>query len=361
MKVLLLLMVFLLTACASQTHKPEKRIEISEAEKEAWVAEVRQELRDRGRLELVSSRILIKGMDYCRALDHTAPYLGIRLGSNQGLQPEWQEVALTRLNLGSEPQVLQVIPSSPADSAGLEINDRILEVNGSVAKTVSDTLKMINEAAATDKPVTFTLRRASNRLVVSVTPTMACKSRVLMVHNNMIDTAIDGETIQITSGLLQFAQSDEEIAAIISHQLAHNARKHVRTNKIIGGLGGILVGAMGFAGDIGLALLSGGSYATSGFTQLGWAAGNAMAGGMSANQFQQADKDSLYVMASAGYGIDNVPVFWQRVQELNEPEGINALRNSHPFLPERSLAMEAAQKEIKEKIQNGNSPYALNF
>jgi predicted Zn-dependent protease len=161
--------------------------------------------------------------------------------------------------------------------------------------------------------------------------------------------------------LLQFAQSDEEIAAIISHQLAHNARKHVRTNKIIGGLGGILVGAMGFAGDIGLALLSGGSYATSGFTQLGWAAGNAMAGGMSTNQFQQADKDSLYVMASAGYGIDNVPVFWQRVQELNEPEGIDALRNSHPFLPERSLAMEAAQKEIKEKIQNGNSPYALNF
>jgi len=361
MKILLLLMIFLLTACASQPRTPEQPVEISEAKKEAWIAEVRQNLRDRERLELISFKVLTKGLDYCRTLDHTAPYHGIRLASNQHFQPKWQKLALTKLNLGSEPQILHVIPASPAHSAGLEVNDKILEVNGSAVKTELDGLKMINEATASYKPVTLTIRRNTDRLIVPITPIMACKNNVQMVPHNTIDTVIDGDSIFITSGLMQFAQADEEIATIISHQLAHSARKHIRTNKIFGGLGGILVGTLGFAGDMGLALLTGGAYVSTGLAQMGFAAGNAMAGGMSTQQHQQADKDGLYVMNLAGYPIENVSKFWQRIQEFNKPEGMNALRNSHPLIPERSLAMEAAQKEMKEKIQNGNSSYALDF
>jgi Zn-dependent protease with chaperone function len=51
----------------------------------------------------------------------------------------------------------------------------------------------------------------------------------------------DDEVIQVSRGLLHFAKSDEEIAAIVSHQLAHNARKYQRTNKIIGVLGALSV------------------------------------------------------------------------------------------------------------------------
>jgi hypothetical protein len=68
----------------------------------------------------------------------------------------------------------------------------------------------------------------------------------------------------------------------------------------------------------------------------------------SVSQLQQADQDSLHLMSMAGYEIENVPVFWRRAQEFNDPQIINGLRNSHPFLQERFLTMEATQKEITE-------------
>lgn len=358
---ILLLAALLLTACAAPTHKPEKRVEISEAHKEEWVAETRKWLRDSDRLESVSFRVLTKGINYCKTLDHTTPYLGVQFWSNQQLQPEWREVALSKLNLGSEPQISLVVPSSPADSAGLRANDRVVEINGVATHTIPDTWKIINETVAAGNPVTFTIQRADERQMISVMPIMACKSRVAMVIDNAINMAADGEAIQITSGLLHFAESDEEIAAIVSHQLAHNARKHPRTNNTVSVLGAVLGAIPGLAADVALAVVTGGGYTSGSLTQLGWTAGGMMGAGNSTSQLKQADQDSLHLMAMAGYAIEDVPAFWHRVQEFNEPEGINGLRNSHPFSQERFLAMETTQREIKEKIQSGNSPYALNF
>ena len=327
---ILLLAVLLLTACAAPTHKPEKRLEISEVHKEEWVAETRKWLRDSDRLESVSFRVLTKGIDYCKTLDHTAPYLGVHFWSNQQLQPEWREVALSKLNLGSEPQISLVVPSSPADSAGLKAYDKIMEVNGVATQTVPDTLKMINETAATGNPATFTIQRGDERQMISVTPIMACKSRVAMVIDNAINTAADGEAIQITRGLLHFAESDEEIAVIVSHQLAHNARKHQRTNTVVGVLGGILGGAVGMAGDLGLGLLTGGTFVSGAFTEAGWVAGKSMAGGTSVSQLKQADQDSLHLMAIAGYNPDSALFFWNRMSEKAGGGAPIELLSTHP-------------------------------
>ncbi len=361
MRILLLVFILVLTACATQTHQPESGIEVSETQKEAWVDEIKKWRRDSDRLESVSFRVLIKGIDYCKKLDHTATYLGFHFWSNQQLQPEWREVAQSKLNLGSKPQISFVVPSSPSDTAGLRAYDKIVEINGVVAQTVPDTLKMINEASATGTPVTFTILRSDGRQMISVTPVMSCKSKVIMGNENSINTTADGEVIQVSRGLLNFARSDDEVAAIVSHQLAHNARKHQRTNKITGVLGGVVGGIFGGAADVALGLVTGGTFVTGTFTQLGWEAGNSMAGGTSVSQLQQADQDSLHLMSMAGYEIENVPAFWRRVQEFDDPEIINGLRNSHPFLQERFLTMEATQKEITERIQRGDSPSALNL
>lgn len=230
-----------------------------------------------------------------------------------------------------------------------------------VAQTLPDTLKISNEAAANGNPVTFTIRRADERQMISVTPVIACKSKVLMVNENSINTAADGELIKVSRGLLQFTKSDEEIAVIVSHQLSHNARKHQRTNKITGVLGGIVGGVFGGAADVALGLVTGGMFVTGTFTQLGWEAGNSMAGSTSVSQLQQADQDSLHLMNMAGYEIENVPAFWRRVQEFNDPKIINGLKDSHPFSQERFLTMENTRKEIRERIQSSDSSYALNF
>ncbi|UJP05904.1 MAG: M48 family metallopeptidase [Nitrosomonas sp.] len=301
-------------------------------------------------MESVFFKILTKGIDYCEKQDHTAPYFGIQFWSNQRLHSSLQQVAQSKFNLGSEPQILIVVPTSPADSAGLRVNDKILEINGVGVQTVSDTQKKINEAKAALQPVSFTILRAGERQTLVASPVSGCKSQIALVNNDTIRTATDGETIQITRGLLHFAQSDEEIAAIISHQLAHNARKHHRTNKITGGVGGILIGSVGVAADTALAIVTGGIFPIGIFAGIGWDAGHSMAGGISDSQLQLADRDSLQLMATAGYETDNVIQFWQRVQD-DASNNLNDLRNSHPFSQDRLKAMELAQEEkAKENL-----------
>lgn len=350
MRILFLVFILALTACATQTHQPESGIEISEAQKQEWAIQAQDWFRDVDRLESVAYRVLTKGVDYCRAQDHVGSYLGIQFWSNQSLQPVFQQVARSAYNLGSEPQISTVAPESPADSAGLKINDKILEVNGIRVQTIPDVQKKIAEAKAASQAISFTIQRDGERQTIVATPVPACKSQVILVDNSSINTFTDGETIIVTRGLLQFAKSDEEIATIVSHQLAHNARKHHRTNKIAGGVGGFLMGTVGVAADAALAIVTGGVFPIGVFTGMGWDAGNSMAGGTSDSQFQHADRDSLVIMDMAGYKTDTVLSFWEGVEEFDAPNGINGLRNSHPVSQDRLKAMELAQDKTKENL-----------
>ena len=53
-------------------------------------------------------------------------------------------------------------------------------------------------------------------------------------------------------------------------------------------------------------------------------------------------------MATAGYKIDDAPLFWRRMATTNS-QAIS-MKSSHPTTPDRFVAIESTVKEINQKI-----------
>ena len=120
---------------------------------------------------------------------------------------------------------------------------------------------------------------------------------------------------------MDFVQSDDELALIIGHELAHNTMGHIRkvlSNYIIS---------------------FGGTRYTRPFES-------------------ESDYVGLYYLVRAGYSPEGVESFWQRLS-TKAPRGINRAK-THPTFPDRYLRIQAARKEIQTK-QKTNSLLVPNF
>ena len=65
----------------------------------------------------------------------------------------------------------------------------------------------------------------------------------------------------------------------------------------------------------------------------------------------EADHVGLYIMALAGYEIDDAPNFWRRMA-IEHPTGIG-YGGLHPTTPERFLGLERGIAEIKQNLADG--------
>lgn len=152
----------------------------------------------------------------------------------------------------------------------------------------------------------------------------------------------DGEKVVVFTGMMNFVESDEELALILSHELAHNMLGHPESggmNAMAGSLLGSLVDIMAS---------SQGVNTQGAFSQIG---GNAGVLTYSKDFEAEADYVGLYIMARAGYDIRSAPNLWRRMS-LADPNGIYA-NTSHPSNPARTIALNKAVSEIEYKKKNG--------
>ena len=157
-----------------------------------------------------------------------------------------------------------------------------------------------------------------------------------------INAYTDGEYIYVNRGMLRFTGNEEELAFIMSHELAHALMAHVDTlsnDALAGGALGLLLDGLAY---------SQGMDSSGEFTQLG-----ADLGGLSysIDYEKEADYVGLYIMSRAGYDATLAPQFWQRMT-LENPKGIYQ-RDTHPSNAERYVAMQKTISEIHTKQQAG--------
>lgn len=148
----------------------------------------------------------------------------------------------------------------------------------------------------------------------------------------------DGRRIVVTPALMRETKNEDELAFIVSHEMAHNMMGHVtsgQTNALIGSILGVAVDAL---------VASQGVSTGGAFSNMGGNLGQLV---YSPAFEQEADYVGLYIMARAGYNIHRAPDYWRR-DSIKHEKAIY-MTTTHPTNPARFISMQKTIAEIDKK------------
>lgn len=252
-------------------------------------------------------RIASRNTDTCPKLWGA---LGISLHHISQYEPAYRAAAKTAFGLDdSYPSILAVANASPASAAGLQPNDRLRAVNGvdlagnSRQQTSAASYDAVSAAMAALEALpeisaaVLSIERGGQRLEVNVTPQNVCQSRLELAPGNAINANANGLVAQISGRLVNWVESEDELALVIAHEMAHNLLDHPKRLNEKSALSGI-------ATSLGLS-------------------------GRAQRQMElDADRMGIIMAASAGYNYKIAPDFWAR---LNSNAPLAAfLATTHP-------------------------------
>jgi membrane-associated protease RseP (regulator of RpoE activity) len=266
---------------------------------------------------------------------------GLIVHNKNSYKKEEIEIIRKKYVVEDIPTILYLHPDFGAYKAGLKINDKIIEVDGKKIKDIENFLKVINSIDEKRESVEFVVEREGEILKFNVPVTKICPFSFKLIFDpeirDTINAFTDGKTIFATPGLLRFLQSDNELALVLSHEIAHAVLEHVQKtmgNRIIGSIF-----------DIAITIATG--INTQGiFGQLG--------GLVYSKEFEkEADYLGTYILAVSGYDITDVANLWRKMAAEYPGSTKDVFLASHPSSPERYVLIENTVKEIKEKIEKG--------
>ncbi len=331
-------------ACAPVTQAPPVDPELAKAEAEKqrllvverYIAELR-------RLNAVAFRIFTANADLCREKGKSAGAFGFKVGNAHSFPRDFETGARRIVGGSGWVRVVAVAPGSPAANAGMREGDAFLALNGAPAPkgeneaATRDFVKLLDEQVKARNPIVFRVQRDREELELSLSPTATCDYGYDVGTGNDVNASANGKAIKIDRGMMRFAGTDEELATVVGHELAHNLMGHVesgQTNVLIGYLADIL-----FA--IGTGVSTGGL-----FTDVGRQAYS--------QEFEtEADYVGLYLMARAGYEVSGTPNFWRRMG-AEHPSSIRTNHaSSHPPAPYRFVSLDKTVEEIEGKKAAG--------
>lgn len=267
------------------------------------------------------------------------PRKAANLGVEFGTKPKGElGVAMERLyGVADEPSVLFLLDGGPAQLAGLRPRDRLISVAGITAKDTKAIADKLH-GAPSDASVPVVVRRGSQTLSYAVNAVSACDYPIGIDLQQVVNAYADGDRIMVTRGMMNFARTDEELALVIAHEMAHNTMRHIDAKR--------QNAAGGLVADIALAILTRGAYRQSAISN---AAGQAYS-----QEFEaEADYVGLYMLARTGYMIDDAPKFWRRMAAANPAAITGSHSATHPSTSYRMVALDAAVKEIQGKRAGG--------
>jgi len=324
-------LLFALAACGPKSLPPivEQGVVNEEARRQQELV-VKDYMGRVQRVESIGYRLLRDNVDACG--DMMQGRIGAAIyRSGDVARPYRDAVAFFWGIKDDVAKVVSVAPESPAESAGLKIGDEVVALNGR-PMSWTNTLYV---ASFRGDPVRITVVRDGKQEEIAVSPVRTCRFLLEMKEDPVINAFANGDMIMVNSGLVKFTRTDDELALVLGHELAHNTMQHIdakRNNAMIGTL--IL--------DLPIALL----------TRVNPGVGNAAGAGAFSSDFEtEADYVGLYYTAKAGYGIRDVSELWRRMA-IENPGAIYTT-STHPTTANRFVVLEAARQEIEAKKANG--------
>ena len=262
---------------------------------------------------------------------------GFMTASEYSYQKDFRNTAKTLFGLDKHLRIIHIIDNTPAADAGLQLDDRIVAVNGQTLSADEEARESFYDILeeAEQPEITLKLERSNEMIEKVLTLPKGCNYPVVLSSSDAVNAYADGTNVVITRGMMRFAQTEQELALVVSHEMAHNSMSHI-TAKTLNSLGGTLL-------DIAAAIAGVNTQGL--FGKIG-------ASAYSQEFESEADYVGLYIMARAGMNPDGAEQFWRKMA-VEHPASINSSHaSSHPATAERFLAIEKTIDQIEEKQQH---------
>lgn len=327
----------LLAGCATpQSIRPTidpARVADEAQKQQEFVA--RQFLRKHNRVQKVSWPVLTANAPICKKVQYG---FGLYLDTIHTVPKALRSGYASVLGMGERITVIDVVEGTPAHKAGLQPGDVIVGVDGKALPGGKDAFSDFNklmQAHAANSTVTLRIERGGNPLEYALAGERVCGYPVYFKDDEVMNAYATGTYIVMQSGLLNIVDSDDELAQIISHELAHNSCGHMKA-KSANAMGGMILGGL-------LTLLTG--------VDMTQSLANVGANAYSQEFEFEADYVGAYYTARAGYDITYIPDTWRKMSAL--APSVITTGSTHPANAERYVALEAVIKEIRAKQAAG--------
>lgn len=259
---------------------------------------------------------------------------------------KYKDVAARYFDMGDGVYVRYVHPYLPGAGAGLRAGDRVVSVYGRPVGESRSRFIMERIEDEDGDTIMLEVERGGRTLELAIEGVEACNYGLVMVSDDSVNAFADGNNVAITTGMMRFVESDEELAVVMGHEISHNALGHLDKKS-----GNVLLGTL-------LDLLI---YGTTG-VDTGGTFGKI--GGLVYSQAFEAEADyaGLHIAAEAGFGISGAPYLWRRMA-VEHPAAIEdrGFLATHPSTPKRFLALEQTINEIQDKQSRGVPLFPLEL
>jgi membrane-associated protease RseP (regulator of RpoE activity) len=224
--------------------------------------------------------------------------------------------------------IMALAANGPAERAGLRPNDIITGFDGHPLPPLGGAPQAQNQswfaaltAAFEDGLARVDILRGDARMTLTVQGERGCATVFQGAPRQSRNANADGITVNVNVGLIDYARDDDELAAVMAHEFAHNVLRHRdRLNAAR-----VSRGVLGVGRGVG-----------------------------SIRQTEiEADRLSVYLMERAGYDPEAAVRFWSRYG----PHPLNFLRSrDHPGWRERIALMQAEIAKIRAARAAGRTP-----
>lgn len=268
------------------------------------------------RIMRIADRIRIAGAPFCGREVGTVTgvytanrYTFAELFQDMEFAKPFIETANATHDLRREPRILAIVPDSAGDRAGLQQGDLIVRIGNEITPSKMDLDSPLDGPQRETETLRIEILRSADAMETTLRAPLGCALPSRYWYSTEVNAfaARRGKLtgLYITAGLLDFMESDDDLAVVVGHELAHLILGHAGTLRT------------------------------------------------SRRYEEEADRLGLYLAARAGFSIARAAEIWESFALISPLSTIDWGYYTHPTSSKRFIALSRTIEEIRDKVARG--------